>query len=324
MSTAVGRPPAAPGRRLSLSLLAVVAAYLALTWWFGGDDAVAAARRIGLAWVLAGLGLTTANFAIRAIRWHFLLRAMGHHVPPVVDGAVYLAGIGLSATPGKVGETVRAAFLVRQGVPVGTSLAAFLADRLSDLHAVLLLALLPIVAASGWDDASVLRWVLVLAVVAVAPLFVGRLVRSRNWPRVLAAFSRTRMLRGPGDWLQRGADDFTSLWRPGVAWWSIVASFIAYGLQAVIFVGMVAQVAPQVGASASVGIFAAATLAGAASFIPGGIGAMELALVLLLRQQGVDGPSALAAALCLRAVTFWFGLLLGALGLSAAARLERA
>lgn len=324
MSAAVAGPPAPPGRRLSLWLLAAVAGYLGLTWWFGGADTVAAARRIGLPWVVAGLGLTMANFAIRAIRWHFLLRAMGHHVPPSVNGAVYLAGIGLSATPGKVGETVRAAFLVRHGVPVGTSLAAFLADRLSDVQAVLLLALLPMAWAGRWGDAGLLRWAVVLALVAVAPTVAMWIVRSRHWPRLLAALSRRRALRGPSDWLNRGAEDFIRLWRPGVAWWSVGASFLAYGLQAAIFAGMVGQVAPEVGALTSTGIFAAATLAGAASFIPGGVGAMELALVLLLQQQGVDGASALACALCLRAVTFWFGLVLGALGLSAAARLQRA
>jgi glycosyltransferase 2 family protein len=282
---------------------------------------VEAAHRIGLRWVVIGLVLTIANFAIRAVRWHALLRAMGMHVPAAVNGAVYLAGIGLSATPGKVGETVRSAFLVRHGVPVGTSLAAFLADRLSDVHAVLLIVLLPLAWASGWEDTSVLRWALVLAIVAIAPLVMALVVRSRYLPRVMAGLAQIRALRSPADWLQRGTQDFTRLWRPGVACWSIGASLAAYGLQAAIFAGMVAQVAPQVPLLTSCAIFAAATLAGAASFIPGGVGAMELALVLLLQQQGVDGPSALASALCLRAVTFWFGLLLGAIGLSVAGRL---
>jgi uncharacterized membrane protein YbhN (UPF0104 family) len=49
--------------------------------------------------------------------------------------------------------------------------------------------------------------------------------------------------------------------------------------------------------------------------VPGGLGAMELSLVLLLQAQGVPAPAALAAALSLRGVTFWFGLLLGSFGL---------
>ncbi len=313
-----------PARRLSLWLLAGLVVYLALTWMFGGADTAAAARRIGLAWILVGVAFTSASIAIRTVRWHGLLQAMDVRVSPAVNGAVYLAGIGLSATPGKVGETIRSAFLVRHGVPVGTSLAAFLADRLSDLHAVVLIALLPLAWTRGAGDAGVLRWSVVLAVIAMAPMLLSLLVRRDVWPRLMGVLQRARWLRRPADWLQRGALDFTRLWRPRVALLSISASLIAYGLQAAIFAGMVAQVAPQVPWATACWIFAAGTLAGAASFIPGGVGAMELALVLLLREQGVDGASALAATLCLRAVTFWFGLLLGALGLSVAARMQRA
>lgn len=322
MNAAVADAAPSPGRRLSLGLLAALAVYLGLTWWFGGADTVAAAQRIGLPWVLAGMALTACNFAVRGARWHFLLRTLGARVPVGVNAAVYLAGIGLSATPGKVGETIRSAYLVRHGVPVGSSLAAFLADRLSDVHGVLLIALLPLAWAAGWGDAGVVRWALVLGAVIVAALALSLVLRSRFWPPLLAALGRRRWLRTPVRWMEQGGADFARLWRPHVALVSIAASLLAYALQAGIFAGMVAQVAPQVAPLTCAWIFAAATLAGAASMIPGGIGAMELALVLMLRQQGVDGPSALAAALCLRAVTFWFGLLLGAVGLSAAARLK--
>jgi glycosyltransferase 2 family protein len=325
MSTAgsVGAAPAAPGRRLALWLLGAVAVYLALTWLFGGADTIAAARRIGGTWVLVGLALTVACFALRALRWHFLLRAMHARVPFGINCAVYLAGIGLSATPGKVGETVRSAFLVRYRVPVGTSLAAFLADRLSDLHAVVLIALLPLAWAAGWGDAGVLHWAQVLAAVAAAPLVLQWVVHSAAWPRIVESISRVGGLRRIGGWMGRGARDFTGLWRAGVAFPSIALSLLAYGMQGAIFAAMVAQVAPNVGFGTAISIFGAATLVGAASFIPGGVGAMELALVFMLRQHDVDPASGLAAALCLRAVTFWFGLLLGALGLSVAARLQR-
>jgi uncharacterized protein (TIRG00374 family) len=83
---------------------------------------------------------------------------------------------------------------------------------------------------------------------------------------------------------------------------------------------MVAQVAPDLSPWVAASIFSSATLAGAASFIPGGIGAMEIALVVMLGTHGVATANALAAALCLRAVTFWFGLLLGAGGLAVAGR----
>lgn len=320
MNEAVAGPHSRQGRLLSFWLLVAVAAYAGLALVFGGGDTVTAARSIGLPWIAGGIVLTLISLAIRALRWHCLLRVAGSRVRFGVNAVIYLAGIGLSATPGKVGETVRSAFLVRHGVPVGTSLAAFVADRLSDLHAVLLIALLAAAFTSGWN-AGAMRWTFVLACVAAAPLALAAAVRSPAWQHLIGRLEGLRALRRSAGWLHRGGRDFARLWQTEVATWSIAASLLAYGLQAAIFAGMTAQIAPHVHVLLSCGIFAAAALAGAASFLPGGVGAMELALVLLLEQQGVNGEGALAVALCLRAVTLWFALLLGAASLGAVARL---
>jgi uncharacterized membrane protein YbhN (UPF0104 family) len=205
-------------------------------------------------------------------------------------------------------------------VAVGTSLAAFVVDRLSDVHAVVLIALFATAAFAGWSDPGVLRWSGVMLVVVLSGL-VFRLVAGSRWgPRLIAFLARHRRLKRLADWLLRASGDFPRLWRPAVALPSIALSLLAYGLQAAIFAGMVAKVAPGFSPWLSAAIFASATLLGAASFIPGGIGAMELALVVMLAGHGVDSASGLAAALCLRAVTFWLGLLLGAAGLLVAGR----
>ncbi len=323
MRPAAVAPGAGSRRTLVLWLLAGLAAYLALTWLFGGAETLAACREIGSAWVVGGLALTTLSFAVRAIRWHLILRAMGAHLQVRVNAAIYLAGIGLSATPGKLGETVRSAFLVQRGVAVRTSLAAFLADRLSDLHAVVLMVLFPLAWSQGWHEPAVQRWALLFMAISGAPILLGLLLRWRRWPSMLDRLSRVRWAGRMSEWLHGGAIEFTRLWMPRLASLSVLASLVAYGLQGIIFSGMVAQVGPQVSITTSFWIFAASTLAGAASFIPGGVGAMELALVLLLRGHGIPAGSALAVALCLRGVTFWFGMVLGALGLTVAARHQR-
>jgi len=311
----------APRRaRLTLWLLLVVGAYLAIAWAVGGQDTLASAGRIGVRWIVLGAALTTLNFALRALRWHFVLRATGAVVPPLQGSAIYLAGIGLSLTPGKLGETVRSAFLVRHGVAVGTSLAAFVVDRISDVHAVLLIALVATAAHAGWSDPAVARWAWLLVVVVLAPIALGVLARTGWWPRLVAPLAGRPRLQRAAQWLLRAGDDFPRLWRPAIALPSIILSLLAYGLQAATFAGMVAQVAPGLSPWVAASIFASATLAGAASFIPGGIGAMEIALVVMLSAHGVQTANALAAALCLRAVTFWFGLLLGAGGLAVAGR----
>jgi uncharacterized protein (TIRG00374 family) len=60
-------------------------------------------------------------------------------------------------------------------------------------------------------------------------------------------------------------------------------------------------------------------LAGALSFMPGGLGGSEAAMVLLLRMLRVPLSIAVAATLLIRAATLWFAVLLGIIALLARA-----
>ena len=59
-------------------------------------------------------------------------------------------------------------------------------------------------------------------------------------------------------------------------------------------------------------IFVQATLFGAASIIPGGLGATEAALVFQLVERGVSDGIAMSLAISIRLVTLWVGMLIGA------------
>src|SRR5690606_8245955 len=64
------------------------------------------------------------------------------------------------------------------------------------------------------------------------------------------------------------------------------------------------------------GSYALALLAGAASFIPGGLGVTEAAMLWLLERQGVDLLTAATAALVSRGVPLWTGVFTGLLALA--------
>src|SRR5690606_23589407 len=64
-------------------------------------------------------------------------------------------------------------------------------------------------------------------------------------------------------------------------------------------------------------LWAAGTLVGALSFLPGGLGATETSLVFATERlvHGVTPPIALAAALLGRMATLWYGELVGGIAL---------
>lgn len=65
--------------------------------------------------------------------------------------------------------------------------------------------------------------------------------------------------------------------------------------------------------AAGIGIYAIAVLAGALSFLPGGLGSTEAVMGVLLVVFGSDGPSAVAITLLCRIATLWFAVALGGL-----------
>jgi uncharacterized protein (TIRG00374 family) len=56
-----------------------------------------------------------------------------------------------------------------------------------------------------------------------------------------------------------------------------------------------------------------ATIVGALSMLPGGLGVTEGSLTLLLVQKGLSEYNAFAATFIVRAVTLWFAVLVGAI-----------
>ena len=89
------------------------------------------------AMTLAAFG---ANHLLRFVRWQWMLGLLGACVPKMASLAIFMAGLGLLPTPGKIGVAARSLLLVPHGVPIRTSLAAYFAERLFDLAGLLLLA----------------------------------------------------------------------------------------------------------------------------------------------------------------------------------------
>lgn len=285
-------------------VMAGAALYLALALyidWAPLRDAIAALGAVAL---VIGLLLASVNYLLRFARWHDLLRSMKQNVPAADNLRVYLGGLALTATPGKLGETIRSALLLRWQVPVGASLAAFFMDRLTDLVGVLLLA-----AATGRGS---IWWILAAAAFGVG-VALRQAFGTPYADAVASWLDRRHRLASLVTLLRSGMRHYVAAWRLPRLIAYVILAVVAYGLQAAVFAAYVGRLWPAADWQASLHIFATATLAGAASMIPGGLGAMELACIAQLAAAGMPLPEATAATISLRVVTLWFALLIGML-----------
>lgn len=285
--------------------------YVAAIFWFGWQETVAALVALGLHTLFVGAVLSCSSYLWRFGRWEYSLHFLGYTVPRYRHLGIYLSGLALTATPGKAGETFRSALLVPHGVKVSHSLAAFLVDRTSDVLGMSLLGAL-----AAWIVGQPLTWVWILS-------FVAMLLGS-----CLLAYLLVQPLSGAcWGWLNRclkwlpvkggqaTLESWASVWKLSrVSLFSTVA-MLAYGTQALVFAWFCQIAETGLAVADCVLIFVQATLFGAASMLPGGLGAMEAALVLQMTERGVGEGVAVSLAISIRLVTLWLGMSIGAISL---------
>jgi len=86
---------------------------------------------------------------------------------------------------------------------------------------------------------------------------------------------------------------------------------LAYGIQAAVFFALSNSLRLPLQPSVALEIFVNATLFGAATMVPGGLGTMEASLVLQLMGHGIQKADAVAIAIATRCVTLWCGVFIG-------------
>lgn len=292
------------------SVVCSALAYLAISLWGGWPAVSAAVIRVG--WWQSGqvVGLVLLGYGLRFLRWQVYLNALRHPLPWWPSLKIYLAGFALTTTPGKAGEALRGVLLKRWDVPYPHSFAALFSERLSDLVAMVALALFGLSAHPEWF--SMIFACLVLLVCGVLlvsrPALVGALDRrvdQRNgW--------FPRLLRHAVQVLHQSHSCHTPRRQIGAT----LLSVLAWGLEALAFCWILAAMGADVPLTSALFIYAVAMLAGALSFMPGGLGSAEAVMVGLLVSSEVELSTAIAATVLLRMATLWLAVGLGAVMLA--------
>jgi glycosyltransferase 2 family protein len=273
-----------------------------------GDVAALEDRLASFGWwaFAAAIGLSLANYAVRWLRWQLYLRDQAVDVPLGSSALVFGAGLSLAITPAKLGELIKS-YLLRElhGIPATKTAPIVIAERVSDLVALLVLA---VIGVATYGVSPIL--------VAVAGGLVAFGLVLLAWPRparwlidVVTHPRFTRRFRQP---MQDMYGGLASLCRPTLL---VATTAIAVPAWACECVGFALIVNAFPGAEVPVGlamvIYASTTIAGAVSFLPGGLGVTEGAMAILLVQSHLAEPVALDATLLIRLATLWFGVLLG-------------
>jgi uncharacterized membrane protein YbhN (UPF0104 family) len=241
-----------------------------------------------------------ANWALRFGKWHFYLRCLAVPLPWRPSLLVFLAGFTMAISPGKLGEVLKAV-LVRDlvGTEAGRTASAVMAERLTDVAGLLVLSALGATALPR------------------GPLFLG--LMALVFAAAVAAF-RVPALGGPArrllparvvEPLRAFVHGGRALLAPGALAVGVALSVVSWFFECAAFAVILAGFDAALPLRAATFLYAFASLAGAASMLPGGLGVAEGSLTALLVSFGTSLPAAAGATLLVRLATLWLAVLLG-------------
>jgi len=304
------------GRKVALSAILGALVFAALSLFTDirqvGDSL--AGFRWATLWLI--LGWTVFNYVLRWLKWDYYLRklGMGDGVSYADSALLFTSGMIMAVTPGKVGEVFKSYLLKRvNGTPISASAPIVMAERLTDGLGMLLLMA---VGLNLYPPARPLFWLLLAAGVAGIAALQYR-------PAALWLLDRVERLPG----LKRAGPAARAFYESTFALlsWrlllvSTILSIVSWGGECIAFY----YVLTGFGVEPSVNllliatfVFAASTLFGLVSFLPGGLGTSEASSVALLVAliPTMTLPVATAATIMIRFCTLWFGVSLGILAL---------
>ncbi len=259
--------------------------------------------------------LAPLNYLLRYIKWNYYLKISGIRPDRKTNRYIFLSGLAMTITPGKVGELWKCYLLKKHlGSPISLTAPIIMAERVTDGLAIIILTCAGLfIYPYGLVVVGFVAGLLVCLILffqcetlfnfitnwlsGFKPLD-GAIAFSKGFYRSSRGLLSARHLPfavglGVISWSFEGLIIYLAVYALGGEF-SILGSFFAIGLS---------------------------TLAGAVSFMPGGLGAAEASIMAILITAGLARDLAAAVTLITRFSTLWLGVAIGFIGLIGAYQL---
>jgi glycosyltransferase 2 family protein len=295
-------------RGLVWALGAGIIIYAGLAFWGGRSEVMGELARFSWPLLAPILVLSLGNYLIRFARWELYLRTLGIRVRPWTSISVFMAGLAMTITPGKVGEFLKS-YLLREtdGIPMTRTAPVVFMERVTDLLALVALASAGV--GTYYESGT---WILVVSgaamVVGVAILYSKTLCLA-----LLKPLHRVPKLGKIATGLEDSYLAAHELTRPVPLLAGLALGAVAWTCECMGFHLCFVGLGEEMAAGASIFVYAFSTIAGVVS--PGGLGMTDVSLIAIARQlsETLTEPTAVTASFLVRACTLWFAIAVGAL-----------
>lgn len=299
-------------KALAFSVILGVSLYLVAIFTSDSEKILEAIQAFHFTDWLLILFVAFLNFIFRFLRWQMYIRHFGHILPAGLHFTYYLSGLALTTTPAKAGEILRSFYLVPHGVKWSQSLASFFSERFLDAFLVSMVSFFILDFIPGLDESNTS-----FLIPAISVMVLLLLSMQTRFPVEVIAFFRTlipyKRLHKVFALLRTLIENARELLIPRYLLPGILFGCIAWFMHGAVFYLVTTKAGFEIELTTAIVLYGFSILAGAVSMIPGGIGATEIVLGLLLGYLGAETHIAVIAPILTRLATLWYATTIGLL-----------
>lgn len=286
-----------------LIIIFAVLIYLIMGIYANFGDLLSAIEKFNWIFIPVMIILTTIAYFIRFIKWNFFLKSVGVHLNLKDNLFVFFSGLGMIITPAKVGEIWKG-WLIKDinGESLSKTVPVVIIDRVTDLIGLIILSLLGII---YYKEGT---YIIITLIVIFTLFFVA--VRSKKVSGKIISLLERRAGKYSKD-IKTMHITFEETMKPknlvGMSFLSVFAWFFECLALYFVIIGFGQSISLII----STFVFSFASLAGAVSMIPGGLGVAEATFSGMLQYFGLTSTISVGVAIIIRFGTLWYGAILG-------------
>lgn len=297
-------------KKIFISLAAAGLLYLLFTIYADYKQVATAFSRFN--WLLFPvlLLLSFTNYFSRFLKWDYYLKILNVKIKRIDSFSIFMSGLIMSVTPGKMGELLKS-YLVKQlcNEPISKTAPVIFAERITDFISLVLIGLL---GAYVYDYGR-----LIVLAVGMFFLLVVALISNRGialW--IIKVLERIKFIKKHIISIHNLYESSYILLRPWALFKMTLLSFVSWSFECFGYYIILRNFGVDVSFLWASFSYCFATIVGAVSMLPGGLGITEGSLTFLLVQKGYTKDIAVASTFIIRVVTLWFAVLVGVVAVS--------
>lgn len=292
-------------KNILISIAAAGLLYLGFTMYADYHQVVLAFKEFN--WLLFPvlLILSMTNYLVRFSKWDYYLNLIGVRISKAESLTVFMSGLIMSVTPGKMGELLKS-YLVKQisDTPISKTAPIIFVERITDFISLMLIA---VVGAYSFNYGRGI-------VIAVSGffLFVVIILSNRRIALpVLGLLEKNKFLNKHIHKIHEAYESSYQMLRPRPLIFMIIVSLFSWFFECLGYYLILLNFNVKVSLLWGAFTYCFATIIGAISMLPGGLGVTEGSLTFMLIEKGASNQVAVASTFIIRVVTLWFAVLVG-------------